>query len=285
MKKLMTISALSLLSLSADYHDPSISLGIDNQNSDSFYKPHLELHHQSTFKIDDLDSIILHGLSRPKSNKTCHHELGVGYRTIYGDFDFGVNILYANQYAHSFFNHNLVPGLEVFYKDFMLAFNHYFPIKASVEIGDKTYSFHHVSEITLSYRLSEKYEFSFTPYFNYETKRVGYAGSIHAFVFNNIKLSLTPYCEPSVQHGFALSIGYHLGGAPTHDNRKLSKSHRFFYARADKKAKKITRISTLTPDPAPSPTSEPIIPPKKPETREPTWLENLLGIKPKPSGK
>jgi hypothetical protein len=140
MKKLIAFATVSLLSLSADYHDPSITLGIDNQNSDSFYKLHLELHHQSTFEIDGCEKIILHALSRPKSNKTCHHELGVGYRTTYEDFDLGINVLYANQYAHSFFNHNLVPGLEVFYKHFMLAYNHYFPLKSSVEMNDKTFS-------------------------------------------------------------------------------------------------------------------------------------------------
>jgi hypothetical protein len=283
MKKLMTLAALSLLSLSADYHEPSITLGVDNQNSDSFYKLHLELHHQSTFHIDEYDSIILHGLSRPKSNKTCHHELGVGYRTRFEDFGFGLNLLYANQYAHSFFNHNLVPGLEIFYQHFMLAFNHYFPIKYSVEMDDKTYSFHDVSEITVSYRPSKKYEFSFTPYFNYQTKRVGYAGSASALVFDDIKLTITPYCEPSVQHGVAFSIGYHFGGAPTQDNRRLSKSHRFFYSSAAKEVKKVTPISTLICDPIP--TEEPSKPIKKPESREPTFWEKVLGIEPKPSGK
>lgn len=283
MKKLTTIAALSLLSLSADYHDPSITLGIDNQNSDSFYKLHLEAQHQSTFEIDESETIILHALSRPKSNKTCHHELGVGYRTTYEDFDFGINILYANQYAHSFFSHNLVPGLEIFYKHFMLAFNHYFPIKASVEMGDKTYSFHDVSEITLSYRPSKKYEFSFTPHFNYQTKRFGYAGSVSAFVFDDIKLSLTPYCEPKIQHGLAFSIGYHFGGTPERENRKLSKSHRFFYSVAATEVKNFTPKSTLTYDPIPP--SKPTKPPKKPEPREPTPWEKLLGIKPVPADK
>src|ERR1700687_4478471 len=152
MKKLIAFATLSLLSLSADYHDPSITLGIDNRNTQTWYQLHLEIEHQSTLKLDESSTVILHGLSRLKANETYHHELGVGYRTTYEDFDLGVNVLYANQYAHSFFNHNIVPGIEVFYQDFMLAFNHYVPVKTSVEMGDKKYSFHAVSEITLSYR-------------------------------------------------------------------------------------------------------------------------------------
>lgn len=283
MKKLIAFATLTLLSLSADYHDPSISLGIDNRNTDDFYQLHLEVQHQSTFEIDACDSIVLHALSRPKANKTCHYELGVGYRTTYEDFDFGVNLLYANQYAHSFFNHNLVPGVEVSYKHFMLACNHYFPVKASVEMGDNTYSFHNVSEITLSYRPSEKYEFSFAPYFNYETKRIGYAGSITAFVFDDIKLTLTPYCEPEVQHGFAFSIGYHFGGATHRGNRNLSKSHHFFYTCDPNEVKKTTPISTVVIVPAPI--AKPLKPTEKKEPVEPTWWDKVLGIKPKPSGK
>jgi hypothetical protein len=47
--------------------------------------------------------------------------------------------------------------------------------------------------------------------------------------------------------------------------------------------KKFIPISTTVIDPAPK--AEPVTTPEKTEPREPTWLENLLGIKPKPLNK
>lgn len=289
MKKLIGFATLTLLSLSADYHDPSITFGMDNRDTKFFYQLHLDLQHQSTIELDDCNAIILHGLSQPRSNKSCHHEVAVGYRRMYENFGFGTNILYANQYAHSFFNHNFVPGVEIFYQHFMLTYNRYLPFKTSVEMGDEKYLFHDVSEITLSYRPWQKYEFSLTSHYNHQTKRFGYAGSVSAFIFDNTQLTLTPYCEPQVQHGIALSIGYHFGGTADRVNRKLAKSHRFFYTSDAEEIKKFTPVVT----PVIIPTSAPIVlKPAPQETREekkdppePTWWDKVLGVKPKPSGK
>lgn len=306
MKKLIAFATLTLLSLCADYHDPSIAFGVDNRDTKFFYQIHLDLQHQSTIELDDCNAIILHGLSQSRSNKTFHHEIGVGYRRMYEDFGFGTNILYANQYAHSFFSHNLVPGVELFYQHFMLTYNRYLPIITSVQIGNEKYLFHDVSEITLSYRPSKKYEFSIAPYYNHQTNRLGYAGSVSAFVFDNVQLTLTPYCEPQVQHGVALSVGYHFGGATDRVNRKLAKSHRFFYT------SKAEEVKKYTPGEAPVviPASVPIVlnPVEKKEekkeqkqeqkqeekkeqkqeekgTREATWVESILGVKAIPGDK
>ena len=287
MKKIIFLGSLSLLSLSADYHDPSVTFSIDNRDTKFFYQLHLDLHHQFTIELDDCNAIILHGLSQPRANQTFHHELGVGYRRMYEDFGFGTNILYANQYAHSFFNHNLVPGLELFYKHFMFTYNRYLPVKTSVQIKDQKYLFHDVSEITLSYRPSKKYEFSLTPHYNHQTKRLGYGGAISAYVFDNIQLTLAPYCEPQVQRGVTFSIGYHFGGVPDQVNRKLAKSHRFFYT---SKTEEVEKFAPATPLPVITPSPLPVIlnPIEKEEEKEPTeqdWLEKIFGIKPKSRNK
>lgn len=254
MKK-FAFASLTLISLSADYHDPSISLNVDARYP--FEKPgvHLSLKHQFTYEFDDCNAIILHGLINPHSHKTFHNEVAVGYRRMYEDFGFGTNLLYAHQNITGFFNHQLVPGVELNYKRFGLAFNRYLPFKTSVELKKETYLFHDVSEISLSYRISKKYGISASPYFNHNTKRFGYSGTFSASVFDNWQLSVTPYCEPKVNNGVAFSIGVDFGGTRSRANAPLTKSHRFFYTSNAKEVKK------YTPSVGPSliPSVEPVI--------------------------
>lgn len=264
MKKLLIASTLALLSLSADYHDQSVTFNIPDTKFFSQFDMHFK--HQSTFEFDDYNAIILHALSNPRLDKSCHHELGVGYRRIYENFGFGTNIVYAHQYANSLFNHNFVPGLELFYKDLSLAYNRYLPVKTTIQKGDETYLFHDVSEISLSCRLWNTIQVGFTPYFNHQTRRFGYGGSVSTFVFDTIELALNPYCEPHVQHGVAFSLGYHFGGAKEKINSPLSKSHRFFFT------KKKKEIAKFTPAPAPV-----IIPMPVPIILKPIPVENKPG--------
>jgi hypothetical protein len=281
MKKLTLISALLIWTLSADYHEPSISVDVDARYPLSFPGINLSLHHQSTFEIDDSHVIILHGLFNPHSHKTFHNELGVGFRRIYEDFGFGTNFLYAHQNLAGFLNHQLVPGVELYYKKYSLAYNRYLPIKTSVQFKTETYLFHDVSEITVSYRPSKNYEFSLTPNFNHNTKRFGYAGTVSAYILDNWKLSLTPYCEPKVQHGVAFSFGFDFGGAKGRPNARLKKSHRFFYT------SDAVEVERFTPVVGPSlvPSAQPIIlkpavydiPEPKEEKVTKAWWEYLLG--------
>lgn len=282
MKKLLIGSTLALMSLSADYHDQYVTFNVDNRDTKFFYQIDLKLLHQSSFEIDDYNTFILHALSNPGFENRCHHEVGVGYRRMYEIFGFGTNIVYANQYAFGFFNHNIVPGLELFYKNLKVSYNRYLPVKTSIQKNDETYLFHDVSEISLSYRLWEKIQVGFTPYYNHQTKRFGYGGVLSALVFDNVELSLAPYCEPHVQHGIAFSIGYHFGGVKDIENSPLSKSHRFFFTKKEKEVKK------FTPKPVPviMPSSAPVV--LNPVQEEPkkapkSLLYDLFGIQPAPT--
>jgi hypothetical protein len=253
MKKTLVIGILSLLSLSADYHEPSIGFNIDARYPFSTPKVSLNLEHQSAFDLHNGNIIILHGLSHPYSHKEYHHEVGVGYRKFYGNFGFGSNFVYANQNALGFFNHQFIPGVEVFYDHFTFVYNRYVPVKTGVEFKDNKYLFHDVSEITLSYRPSKKYEFCLTTNFNHQTKRVGYGGTISAFLFDNVKFTITPYCEPKVRNGVSFSFGYHFGGVTKLINQKLKKTHRFFFTSNRKEVEKLSDKATacLMPTPAP----------------------------------
>ena len=292
MKKLITFATLSLLSLSADYHEPSVTLNIDERYPFSTPKFHLSLHHQSTLDLEDGNVIILHALSDPYSHKSFHHEVGVGYRRIYENFGFGTNFVYANQNSWGFFNHHLVPGIELFYDHFSLVYNRYLPVKDGVQIKDTKYLFHDVSELSVSYRPSKKYEFSLTSNFNHNTKRFGYGGEISAYLFDDFKLSVVPYCEPKVQSGVAFSLGYHFGGPKKMANQTLKKSHRFFFTSNLKEVKKYE--SPMAPVFVPAPQPVILVPAvyeaeeldKGLETEkipiEKSWWEKLLDIAPKP---
>lgn len=253
MKKTFAIGILSLTSLSAEYHEPSLGFHVDARYPFSVPKVAINLEHQSTYELEDDNIIILHGLSHAYSHKVFHHEVGVGYRKLYDNFGFGTNFVYGNHNSWGFFNHQLIPGIELFYDHFSFYYNRYLPVKTSVEFKDNKYLFHDVSEIALSYRPSSKYEFSITTNFNHQTKRVGYSGTVSAFLFDYFKLSLTPYCEPKVRNGIAFSIGYHFGGATKLINKKLTKSHRFFYTSDKKEIDKLGDRSgpCLMPTPAP----------------------------------
>lgn len=253
MKKTLAIGILGFVSLSADYHEPSIGFNIDARYPFSVPKMSINLEHQSAFDLDSGNIIILHGLSRPYSHKEFHHEVGVGYRKFYDKFGFGSNFVYGNQNALGFFNHQFIPGIEIFYDRLTFVYNRYIPVKTSVEFKDSKYLFHDVSEVSLSYRPSKKYEFSLTTNFNHQTKRIGYGGTISAFLFDNVKFTVTPYCEPKVRHGVAFSFGYHFGGVTKLINKKLNKSHRFFYTSDKKEVEKHvhTGNACLMPTPAP----------------------------------
>lgn len=280
MKKLIAFATATLISLSADYHDPSVTFNIDNRDTKFFYQLDFHLKHQSTFELDGCNAIILHALSNPRFDKSCHHELGVGYRRMYENFGFGTNIVYAHQYANSFFNHNFVPGLEFFYKDLRVTYNRYLPVKTTVQSGDETYLFHDVSEISLSYRLWQTIQLDFTPYFNHQTKRYGYGGSVSTFVFDTVELALTPYCEPQVQHGITFSIGYHFGGAKEKVNAPLSKSHRFFFTKNKKEVAKFTPNPTSVILPMPAPIIlKPVPVENKPGKDQKNWWNEFFGWK------
>jgi hypothetical protein len=297
MKKIIAISLLSFVSLSAHYHEPSIGFHVDARHPFGMPKFNLALEHQSTFEVLDDNIIILHGLSHPYSHKVFHHELGAGYRKFYDNFGFGSNFVYANENTWGFYNHQLIPGVEIFYGHFMMVYNRYIPIKTSVEFEDNKYLFHDVSEISVSYRPSRKYEFSLATNFNHQTKRVGYGGTVSAFLFDNIKLSVTPYCEPKVRSGIALSIGYHFGGAPKLINQKLNKSHRFFYTSDKKEVEKIVERTGPVLMPTPSPVvlppvqfnpdnfvvEKPTIPEEKPKDQSKSWWEWVVSPQTKPN--
>jgi hypothetical protein len=253
MKKLLTLTALGLISLNAEHHSTTLGFSVDAKDHLTVPSFHLSLEHQSTFDFDDDNIIILHGLSHPYSLKWFHSELGVGYRKFYENFGFGINFVYQNQNSWGFFNHQLVPGVEIFYDHFALAYNRYLPFKTGVLFKKNKYLFHDVSEFTLSYRPSKKYEFSLTSNFNHQTRRFGYGGEVSAYFFDNIKLALTPFCEPFSYHGLSFSIGYDFGGAPKTKNQKFKKSHRFFHTSDGKVLRKIKEITgpSVMPTPAP----------------------------------
>lgn len=270
MNKLITLATLSLIFISADYHEPSVTIHLDERYPFSKSKLHFSLQHQSTIGLEDGNVIILHALSAPYSHKSFHHEGGVGYRRIYDNFAFGTNFVYANQNSWGFFNHHLVPGIEVFYYDFSLVYNRYLPVKDGVEVKNTKYLFHDVSEACLSCRPWEKYEFSFTSNFNHNTKKFGYGAEISAYVFDNLKFSVIPYCEPKIKSGVSFSLGYHFGGAKTKTTQTLKKSHRFFFTSNLKEVKKIEAKIVPVFIPAPQPATV------KPVQVESSWWERIL---------
>lgn len=290
MKKLVIGSTLLMLSLSADYQDSSVSLNVDNRDSKFFYQSDITFQHQSTFELSEDDGLFVHALSNPKFNKSCHHELGIGYRRLYEDFGFGTNFVYGNQYAHSFFNHQLVPGIELFYKKFMAAYNRYLPFKTSVKLKDAEYLFHDVSEISLSYRPSRKYEICLSPFYNHQTMRFGYAATVSASFLDNWNVSLTPYCEPYVQHGVAFSLTMTFGGPADRLNRKMLKSHRFFYTSKKEEILRFKPAPTpvIIPTVAPivlKPVEQPKVEPGKTPPEPKGWLADFFGWKTAPSKK
>lgn len=261
MNKLITLATLSIISISADYHEPSVTIHVDERYPSSKSKMHLTIQHQSTIELEDSNVIILHALSAPYSIKSFHHEAGVGYRKICDNFAFGTNFVYANQNSWGFFNHHLVPGIELFYYDFSLIYNRYLPVKDGVQSKGTKYLFHDVSEIGLSYRPWEKYEFGFTTHFNHNTKKFGYSAEISAYFCENLKISVVPYCEPKIKSGVSFSLGYHFGGAKTKTTQTLKKSHRFFFTSSLKEVKKLeAQISPVAPvfipAPQPAPTAK-----------------------------
>jgi len=277
MKTLAVLSILNLTSLFADYHDPVASFHVDATDYKGMPEAHLSFNHQSTFEVEDSTAIILHGLINPYSPKTFHNELGIGFRRLYENFGFGTNIVYAHRNSFGFFNHHIIPGIELFYDHFGLIYNRYVPIKSRVEFEDMKYLFHDVSELSLFYRPSKKYEFSVTPHFNHQTKRVGIRGDISAFVHDNVQLSLTPYFEYNVQKGLKLSVGYHFGGVPKLINHKISKSHDFYFTTDKKEIAKIAapNPAVLVPSPAPI-----IIHPPSDENEKPkenkNWWDRII---------
>lgn len=241
MNKWLLLGTLSLTTLRADWHEPSASFVTEAKNPFGMPEFHLSLQHQSSFDIKDNSIIILHGLSDAYSYKTFHHELGLGVRQLYENVGFGFNVVYANENSWGFFNHHFIPGLEMFHDHFSLVYNRYIPVKDSVEFGDLEYLFYDVSELTLSYRPSKKYEFSFTPALNHQTKKFGYEGAISAYFFDNWKLSLNPFFNEKSEYGSKFSVGYHFGGPKSVANSELKKNHKFFFT-SDKKKVKPFRI-------------------------------------------
>jgi hypothetical protein len=227
-KALGLIFAFSILS-AEHYHEPSFTLFGDWEMGSTYPTVYTTLHHQSSLDVGDGNIILLHALTSPHSTNTFHNELGVGFRKLFENLGVGINFLYAHQNTFGFHNHQLSPGLELYYDHFRLAFNHYRHVKSSVEFKKNTYSFHDISEVTLSYRPSKKYEFSFTPLFNHSTRKFGYQGEVSAYLFDNWKCSVIPHCEPGVKKGVAFSVGFHFGGAKKKETDILKKSHRFFY--------------------------------------------------------
>jgi len=275
MNKLIILSTLGLTSLFSHYHEPSITFHVDERSAFSKINYHFSIQHQSTLELEDRNIIILHALSDPYSNKTFHHEGGVGYRKIGDNFGFGVNFVYANQNSRRFLNHHLVPGVELFYDCFSLVYNRYLPVKNSIKIKDTKYMFHDISEACLSYRAWEKYEFSFTSNFNHDTKKFGYGAEISVYFLDNFKFSVAPYCEPEVRHGFAFSLGYCLGGPKKNVNQTLKKSHRFFFTSKLKKEKKSNPpVSTVfLPDPEDF-IFKPAV--RKPVETQKSWWERVI---------
>jgi hypothetical protein len=269
MNKLVAFAILSFAALSADYHEPSVTMHVDERYPFSSSDVHFTIHHQSTLELEDDNIIILHALSAPYSPKAFHHEVGVGYRKIVDNFGFGTNFVYANQNSWGFFNHHLVPGIELFYNHFSLVYNRYLPVKDGVQMKDIRYLFHDVSEVCVSYRPSKKYEFSFTSNFNHNTKRFSYGGEVSAYLCDNFKLSVVPYCEPTIQSGVAFSVGYSFGGAKSNVNQTLKKSHRFFFTSDLKEVKKFE--APIAPVFIPAP--QPVI--LKPVETEKRWWERL----------
>jgi hypothetical protein len=271
MKKKLTFLMLGLTSISAHYHEPSVTLHVDERYPFSISKFHFSLQHQSTLEIEDGNIIILHALSAPYSHKSFHHEGGVGFRRIYDNFAFGTNFVYANQNSWGFFNHHLVPGIEIFYYDFSLVYNRYLPVKDGVQTKSTKYLFHDVSEVCLSYRPWGKYELSFTSNFNHNTKKFGYEAEIGAYVFDNLKISIVPYCEPKIKSGVAFSLGYAFGGPKNNVTQTLKKSHRFFFT---SNLKEVKRLESHIIAPVFIPAPQPVI--AKPVKTADSWWERVL---------
>ena len=227
MKTLLEICLFGFTSVIAHDHEPAASFVVDYQKVPSYF---LSLRHQSSLDLDNGNIIILHGLFNPYSQKSFHHELGVGYRKIFENWGVGANFVYAHQNSLGFHNWELSPGLEAHYKHFALVYNYYKPIKPGVKFKNSEFSFYDTSEITLSYNPSRKYEFGLSPYFNHTTKKMGYSGYASAYIFDNWRLAVVPFCEPSIKAGVSFSLGYHFGGAKRRENEHFKKSHRFYHS-------------------------------------------------------
>ena len=128
------------------------------------------------------------------------------------------------------FNHQFVPGFEIFFGDFQISYNRYIPLRSVIKKKlNPNLEMYDVSEISVMYRLSNGYEFGVAPYINHQTHNIGATGHFGVYFAKNWKISVNPYYHQA-EKGVAVSFGFDFGGPKTRMNAPIQKSHRFFYS-------------------------------------------------------
>ena len=273
-KSSIFFSVLACSTVFSHYHEPGFEISYDG-------KIHLNLHHQTSIVSVNNHVLLLHAFVSPHSHTKHHSEWGIGYRNVYDTWSFGFNCVHSGSNVHGPFNHQFSPGIEINIGHFDFNLNFYLPVNENFIQKSSTLNFHQVTELSISYRPSKKYEFSLSPFYNHNIKKGGCVAAASAYVFDNWQISISPFCEAIKTKGVKFSMAYHFGGAKKVENRILKKSHRFFYHSSQKEKEKLyTPILEATTIPEPmvlaptlSPPSELIIPQEPLETPNQTSRE------------
>lgn len=281
--KFRTFLFLSLLgsaNLFATTHHPSISLNYDFTKKT--FDPHVE--HNIVIPFENDHYFVVFGHVKPKSFKSHHSDGGVAYRKFFDkDWGFGLNFSHMASNIFGFHAHQFAPGIEVFMPYVQVSMNKYWPLKSKVEIKDKIFKFNDASEIIFSVKPHEIIGLDLGTYYNHQTLKFGYHGSILANVYDNIIVGIHPYFEPNVSKGVSFSIGYSFG-PNRQGGQSINKSHRFFYSFAQKPKEKPLSLSTITPKNPVGPTKA-IAPPEtkkestsdvKTDTKKPRVIDRLF---------
>jgi len=280
MNKLIFLSLFGFSTLLSHYHEPGVEFVFDDLlNKEMFSQVggvHMSLFHQSSIELENDHVVILHVLTNPYSHTKHHSEIGVGYRKLYDSWGFGLNFVHASSNLFGPHNHQFCPGIELSYGHFDLAYNRYFPLNQKMKYEKAVLDFHEVSELSISYKPSRKYEFSIAPYFNHQTKKTGITSGVSAYVFDDWKVSINPFFDPKSGKGVSMSLGFHFGGAKKKVNRLLTKSHRFYSNShipvAGIKATPIQPIFTTEgPMVLPPPEVKEEVDPPKPDIKKSWW--------------
>jgi hypothetical protein len=252
-----SLVSLVLSQVLGDFHEPVVNLSFDHESDSKFLA---NINHQSFLPVSETTTLILLAYSSVDKDAKFHHEIGFGFRKHFDEFAIGLNIVSNHFNKLEYFNHQFVPGFEFFWKDFQVSYNRYIPLHSHVNL-EKTpnLKLFDVSEISVIYKISDKYEIGLSPYIKHQTLDKGISGYFGMSLLKNFKISISPYYNDDKNKGASISLGFNFGSSDC--NPRVQKSHGFFY-------------SNVASTPSNS-TEKRIDPPKK---EEPVTSVSLHGI-------
>ena len=228
MFKYVLISIASFFMLNMSFGAESyanLNFRINPTKKDNF---HLKLNHEINHVFNNGFVLIGEWNYKPFIDHSHHGETGFGFRKFNGQFGYGANFNYALNSNIGFFAHRVSPGLELFWKNFQISINNYFPLKDVVEFKGFNYKFHTVHEFGITYKPGAKYEFGVFPFYNSSSMKWGINSRISVFINEVIELEALPFYKSSGK-GISFSFGVHFGGPKRKKIQSIRKTHEFFH--------------------------------------------------------